>query len=41
MGAILDFLGENVSAVDFSGNVFYLDCEVLLLAFTEKVLFEI
>ena len=36
VGAILEFLGENFGAVDFSGNVFYLDCEVLLLAFTEK-----
>ena len=36
VGAILEFLDENVSAVDFSGNVFYLDCEVLLLAFADN-----
>ena len=36
VGAIAEFLGENFSAVDVAGNVFYLDREVLLLAFMEK-----
>ena len=36
VSAIAEFLGENVSAVDFSGNMFYLDCKVFLLAFAEK-----
>ena len=41
LGAITDFLGENASVVDVSGNVFDLDGEVLLLAFTEKVFLEV
>ena len=32
----LSYLG-NASAVDLSGNVLYLDCEVLLLAFADIV----
>ena len=35
VGAIADFLGENISVVDIAGNVFYLDLEVLLLALEE------
>ena len=38
MGAISEFLGEIFSAVDFYGIFFYLDCKVLFLAFTDKVL---
>ena len=41
MGTFAEFLGENFSAVDFSGNVFDMDCEVLLLVFAEKVLLEV
>ena len=41
VGAILEFLDENVSAVDFSGNVFYLECEALLLSFADKIFSEI
>ena len=41
MGSISEFLGKNVSTVDFSGNVFYLGCEILLLAFAEKVFSDI
>ena len=37
VGAIAEFLGENVSAVDVAGNVFDLDGEVLLLVFWDKV----
>ena len=36
MGTVVEFLGENVSTVDFAGNMFYLDYEVLLLSFTKK-----
>ena len=35
VGAIADFLGENISVVDIAGNVFNLDLEVLLLALEE------
>ena len=31
VGAVTEFLGKETSVVDFSGNVFYLDFEVLLL----------
>ena len=41
MGDISEFLGENFSAVDFYGNVFDLEYEVLLLEFTDKVFSEI
>ena len=41
VGAIAELLGKNVRAVDFAGNVFYLYCKVLLLAFVDKVLSEI
>ena len=30
VGTIADFLGENISAVDFDGNMFYLDCRQVL-----------
>ena len=36
MGTVVEFLGENVSTVDFEGNMFYLDYEVLLLSFTDN-----
>ena len=37
MGAISEFLGENGSTVDVSGNVFDMGLEVLLLIFAENV----
>ena len=41
VGAISEFLGENVSAVDVSGNVFDLDRKVLLLEFADKFFLEV
>ena len=41
MGTTAEFLGENVSTVNFSGNVFYLDCKVLLLESADNVFLEI
>ena len=41
MGAIAEFLGENVRTVDVSGNVFDLDGQFLLLSFAYKVFLEV
>ena len=41
MGAISDFLDENVSEVDLASNVFDLNCEFLLLAFADIFFSEI
>ena len=41
VGAIAEFLGENISAVDVSGNMFDLDREFLLLGYAEKVFLEV
>ena len=41
MGAISEFLRENLSAVELYRNVFYLDCKFLLLEFAGKVFSDI
>ena len=41
MGAIVEFFGENVSAVDVGGSVFGFDGEVVLLEFAETVFLEV
>ena len=41
VGAIAEFIGENISAVDVSGNIFDLNLEVLFLALADKVFSEV
>ena len=41
VGAIVEFFGENVSAVDVGGSVFGFDGEVVLLEFAETVFLEV
>ena len=41
MGAISEFLGENVSEVDLSGSMLYINCELLLLPFADIVFSDI